>query len=109
MPFLLASPDTGRHAVPKLGVSAQSARIRPLGLEKIRVAELLRPDFLQFVILIPHHHDVNIVIPRNKSFMAYSAEYRPRIRVIDNAVPVADTHEFREKVQLNRPDLLHFF
>lgn len=75
--------------------------------KKIRIGELGESDLAEGLIVIPHHADIDVVVPGNESFVSYGAKKSaPRGEICQSMFP-ADFVQLCKHVKFYRPDFLH--
>ena len=65
-------------------------------------------DLHKFIIIFPQHHQINIVIPGNISFMADSPDQSSAVSKIFKPIGFADTFYFIQHFQLHCPNTFRF-
>ena len=75
--------------------------------KKIRIGELGESDLAEGLIVIPHHADIDVVVPGNESFVPYGAQEGTARRKICQPMLLADPVQLGKHVKFNRPDFLH--
>ena len=98
---------TGGTAVPYLGKAEHAAWIGVFSLEEIRFCKFAGSDLAEGFIVIPHHADIDVVVPWNESFVPYGAkESAPRGEKCQSMLP-ADPVQLGKHVKFNCPYFLH--
>ena len=102
----LLDENAGGHAVSELRMPPEIALVRVKSLKEIGLFKLIRMG-AQKIVLIPQHHDIDVIVPGDHPFVPLSAEDSSRGGVVFDPVFPADPVELGEKIQLHCPYSLH--
>lgn len=94
-----------RMIFPDFGEVLRKIRVSPCVLQDITFWRRLIPDSKQPFIVLSRHHQVNIIVPRNKALMPHSANQRTICQRIPQPILRTDLMDHIRYLLLGRPDL----
>lgn len=104
-PFRLVLQE-GRMILPDFREVLRKIRVSPCVLQNISLRRGLVPDDKKLFIVFSGHHQVDIIVPRDKSLMPHSTEQGAVGQRIPQAVLRADLVDHIQYFLLCCPDLL---
>lgn len=96
----------GRMILPDFREVLRKIRVSPCVLQNISLRRGLIPDRKQLFIVLSGHHQVNIIVPRDKSLMPHSTDQGAVGQRIPQTVLCADLVDHIQYFLLCCPDLL---
>lgn len=103
-PFRLVLQE-GRMILPDFREVLRKIRVSPCVLQNISLRRGLIPDRKQLFIVLSGHHQVNIIVPRDKSLMPHSTDQGAVGQRIPQTVLRADLVDHIQYFLLCCPDL----